>query len=306
MLVCVHHGKQNTGQSVGAAGYMSTIGVTTDIFKLLFDTETVSLVAAQLSLGRSSGAGVNSLLRGYFCGGYQSATPHNVNRIDGIQFDTEAALLPACTLSVPRYSAYGLNSDVRGYFCEGYSTTTVNEIDGMIFSTETAINPAATMYTNCHAADGVSSAATGYGGGGYGYNDPATLSTGIIRGFRFATEASFLPSSSLSLARYAISSFNSDIKGYWAGGTSTGWYSRYVDSMRFDTEVQASLGAALQVARAKAGGSNSDTKGYQTGGCSVVSQADILSFSTETTGLTSASLSYTSGGSAGVQSGGYL
>jgi len=226
--------------------------------------------SGQISISQFYGS--QSLIpKGYFAGGDAAG---NTNRIDGIRFDTEAAINPAATLSQARQSAAGINSSARGFVGGGSLT---NTIDGIRFDTEAAINPAATLSQARQYVAGINSSARGFFGGGLNPTLPTTAEwTKEIDGIRFDTEAAINPSAELQNApngrlfgRAQLMGFNSQTKGYFAGGKTRGraaGTTNVIDDFRFDTEACARISATLSQSIGSGGGVNSTARGFSGGG----------------------------------------
>jgi hypothetical protein len=135
---------------------------------LNFSTETSTNPAWTLAQARRGTTGVNSSVRGYFCGGQaenSTSSYTNYNEIDGVQFSTDAFYNPAVALTVTRSYTSGFNSTTEGYICGGFflnsgtppTRTYYSEIDGLNFNTETSINPSASLSTATRSGAGVQS-----------------------------------------------------------------------------------------------------------------------------------------------------
>jgi hypothetical protein len=93
----------------GRPAATSSPTTTAEIDGIQFDTEAAINPSAALSVARNSLAGINSTIRGYFGGGWDSLSyDSRTSEIDGIQFDTEAAINPSAALSVSRYALTGV------------------------------------------------------------------------------------------------------------------------------------------------------------------------------------------------------
>lgn len=285
-----------------------------NIGSILFATDTVSSVAAVLSVARWDAAGVNSTTAGYTAGG----RPTNTDRIvliDGLTFATETTTLPSAALSVARSGLAGTNSTTRGYFAGGSPAgainTPVTEIDGVQFSSDTAINPTSTLSIGRYNVAGMNSFAKGFYAGG----SDATTYSSVIDILVFSTEAATAAAASLTPARLGAAGVNSSVRGYFGGGYGTviGHPATFasIDSIHFDTEAFVNTSATLATARYVAAGVNSLIVGYFVGGydiavSSVVTEIDGILFSTEASYNPSATISPGRQGSSGFQSGGIL
>jgi hypothetical protein len=86
------------------------------IDKLLFNDESRSTLAATLSQSVTFQSACNSILAGYFAGGYGS---HYQNFIDKLLFNDESRSTLAATLSRSVYQQSACNSILAGYFAGG-------------------------------------------------------------------------------------------------------------------------------------------------------------------------------------------
>lgn len=168
----------NRGVSGDKAAYISGGGSTLDsstrnddIFKMIFETEADSTIAALLDTNRRGAGGSEARIqeKGYWFGGESDADNHT-NDIVGINFATEVFINPSATMaeSGRRFLA-GYSSDLNGYQIGGLASVggAQTDITSFLFSTETAsANPSAVLARANYTLQGLSSEFAGYTGGG--------------------------------------------------------------------------------------------------------------------------------------------
>lgn len=236
-----------TGINSTTKGYVSgfNYGASKTICVFIFVNESSTTLSIDLKK-RYSTAGVNSLIKGYFAGGFDSYIPNSI--VDGILFSTETAFTIGSVIAVARSNLSGVNSNAKGYFAGGSNGTMLAEIDGINFSTDTGINPAATLSKARWDFTGVNSATRGYFAGG---NDNVTALLNEIDGIDFATEAAINPSAALVVSRRRLAGVNSSAKGYFAGGETrlNETLTAEIDGIDFSTEAAINPSVALSGAR---------------------------------------------------------
>lgn len=223
----------------------------TEVDGIRFDTEAAINPAATAAVARGRCAGLNSLTRGYACGGNGAAV---TAEIDGLRFDTEATINPAAALSLARQAVNGANSSLKGYCAGGYTAGGVHSlaIDGIRFDTEAAFLTSATLVSGRTSPSGFNSATHGYfyGGG----SNPSE-----IDGINFATETAINPAATVAnSAQYfgagnSTTPVNSTAKGYAAGGGGLSG-STLVQGFVFSSETSFNLGNILPANRMAAFG----------------------------------------------------
>lgn len=188
----------------------SVLNLSNVIDTLVFASETSAGLSATLHVARHTLAGVSSATRGYFGGGTITGTEMS-DEIDGITFASNTAFNISITLSVERRGLAGVSSTTKGYFAGGWNTiTNMILIDGLDFSSESALVFSATLSLGRRFLAGIQSSANGYFGGGntglYEHTQAEIYTD--IDGVNFATSTAFNPSTTLSVARTALTGVN--------------------------------------------------------------------------------------------------
>ena len=271
---------------------------------LLFSTEARSTLSATLAAARGFLAGANSVVKGYFAGGYGGS---NTNEIDGLDFTDESAINPSATLSSARSSLVAANSAQDGYFAGGNGS---NVTDKLNFSGESISTLSATLaYTDSDAAS-MSSA-------NYGYFPCGESHPQYTQKLQFSSDTYSVFSSTWSNTMYQRAGHNSASYGYMcAGGYTqpvspyTTYYYDTISRIAFATDTGSNVSATLSTAKYGSYAANSSAKGYIAGGVTTgftqLSEIEDIAYATETVGTLSATLSTTRDSGTGVQSGGLL
>ena len=271
-----------------------------------FVSETLHTVATTTGAPNSVPASMSSRIKGYLAGGFTPNFGNWSNEIQSWLFATEVHAFLAATLTIGRREAAGVMAvdEEKGYIAGGEGDFTGSYpalIEGFDFNTELHIVLSVNLPDAGRQILGACSSTThGYWAGGSLY--PATF-TNRIDGITFATEATINPGATLATSRIALTGWQSQLNGYWAGGFNGG-NSNQIDGIRFSTDSAINPAAALSVARGRAGGLSSRSTGYAGGGSVTgVGQTvvDGMIFETETSTNPSMTLSHVRTGSGNVQ-----
>jgi len=277
-------------------GYI--MGYSTIIEALNFVNESSSVVSVTLSSNQTSGAGVNSSIKGYILGGLPGLSMGKI--ITAFTFNTELPNVTLATLSTKRFASTGVNNTIKGYVMSGMDASYVSIIESLTFSVEASDVITATLDLPTYYGTGVSSTTKGYCMGGYSGGSLISIEALV-----FDVETSAIISATLNVGKYGGTGVNSITKGYFFGGiTST--YIKAINAISFATEVCSLLAATLSVNNSYGAGINNSTKGYCLGGSTgvvYVNNIERMIFDTEAVSVLSATLSTTRYGDVGVQSG---
>ena len=127
---------ENATSSYWAGGYGNTLAIQ----KLNFAAETVTPIAAQLSLKRVAPSSNSSQLKGYFCMGVNLDVNAVVNSIDALRFDNDTIATLATQFSKGDADSAGASSLRQGYhFYTGYpgQSDLVSWLESLSYASET-------------------------------------------------------------------------------------------------------------------------------------------------------------------------
>jgi len=298
-----------------------------------FTSEVAADIAAQLSTGRKSMAGLSKSAAGYTCGGDTGGNPTVTlsTQVDRLGFATETITQAIAAISVARESCQGVNPRInyvdpaylkntgKGYAVGGSlaaGTVPSSTIDGLRYDTEASILAASSLSTPRCGTFCLSAPTKGYSAGGSANNSLTGVTTNIIDGLNYSDESAFVLSAVLPLARWQSQGISSTLKGYCIGGADTS-NSRLasISALTFAGETTATLGAGLATATELMAAVASATKAYVCGGRTnasasitsisgitfatdaVFSSSSVLTVATRNpTGLSNADKGYISGG----------
>ena len=144
------------------------------------------------------------------------------------------------------------------------------------FGTETISTISSAGITSRSAAVPMNSSVKGYLAGGL----IGGIGTSLIDGLKFADGSSFVAASTLGRSQYGGHGVSSVVKGYVAGGDSSG-YVQTIDAMAFNNETRTTLAVDLTgTVTRDSGGFSNFTHGYIT--ALNFQYVDKLAFATET------------------------
>jgi len=285
-----------------SGGYATTFSNAIDTFN--YSTLLVSLLSATLTLGRQNGVGISSNIRGYSVGGQPTMGTSNItNVIDGVVFATDTVIPNALFINVARCNNAGTNSATKGYVYGGIISggNYTKSIEAINFSSETNNTVSAMLNEATAYVCGVNSTNNGYFCGGY---DSALISA--IKGLNFTTETSYLPGSTLSLARYRatgvsyIASAPVIGSGYMCGGVGATQYTN-TEKFIFSNETNSVISSVMSVSHYYGSGVSSNISGYVATGSSSLN-TDKLNFATNIFTLIAAKISKNKSNSGAIQS----
>jgi hypothetical protein len=232
------------------AGYYGAgLNVTSNIQKLTFSSDAVSLLSTKLSLANGFGpfGFANSGTAGYFAGGSNNGASY-YTRLDKLTFSNETNASLGNVLSPARDNSAGngaaSNNGVAGYWAGGYGpTTTSTAQEKLNYSNDSRSSLAAVTYGG--GITGLANSGTaGYYSGGY--VSPNVRS--YIQKITFSNDTSSVLSNRLARARNAAGSAASHngVAGYFANGNdNAGQGQSHVDKMSFSNETSALMSSNL-------------------------------------------------------------
>lgn len=238
-------------------GDLTVSAVTDTIDKFLYSTRTYTAALTYLLSGtRGNADGVNSSVKGYFCGGRNRGDTVTAvyARIEGITFADETYYFPGVSLVNSRYSGTGANSSTVGYLLGGVvdtASTRTRSCETLTFSTEARANTAnvlpsarATM-----AATNSSTVAYYYGGD----SAPSTAYTTCYK-MTFPTLSASTMTATLSIAKRGPKGMGNEVAGYCVGGANAGLSVSYntIEKCTYSTEAISLRDAVLTTARSRA------------------------------------------------------
>ena len=190
-------------QNLGVAGYFgggADAARLSGIDKITFPADTKTTLSATLSGQRDQLAGMaNSLVAGYFAGGFDLGLGSATSGIDKITFPADTKTTLSATLTTATRKLAGMaHSAVAGYF--GGGQTPLNRIDKITFPADTKTTLSATLSTARDRHAGMAnSAVAGYFGGGF---DTALISA--IDKIAFPADTKTTLSATLTSARRSL------------------------------------------------------------------------------------------------------
>lgn len=204
--------------SAPTKGYAAgSITAVTGIDRLNFFTNTTVANSSALTTGRGTGAGVNSLVTGWFCTGYNTSV--DFTSCEKMTFSTDTCTVGGATVRGRHYINDGISSSTNGYIfggMEGVGTrVTYGDTVNMVNDTGATILslPVAMSATAC-----TNSLSKGYLMGGYKVSANVADQTALT----FATTTLADISSTNATSKRSAAGHNSVHRGYSAGGYTTG------------------------------------------------------------------------------------
>ena len=243
------------------------------IHRLQYSTDTISLIPATLSEGRSNSAAVQNTTYGYICGGirFQQPAPIYFNRIDRFQFSNQTSSNPPVNLPSTIGGVMGLSSSSKGFICGGYSPpayfSSINELN---FSNGTISNPSTTLSGTRGFGTQISDVSNGYLLMGV----IATPTSAEVDKMNFSNQTiSTITSTAITGSPFYNGAFSnrSGGKGYVFGGFKSGnypglpFYSQAVERLQYSNDTFTLIPAATPVIQRSAVGNFSDNAGYIAG-----------------------------------------
>ena len=220
-------------------------------------------VFGDLTAARSQPAGIGSLVRGIFGGGYISASP-GTNIIDYFTFSNTGNAADFGDLTVARDQTGGASNSTRGTFGGGYLTS--NVIDFITMASIGNATDFGNLLVGVRAGAGAASATRGLFGGGY-FASPISGIGNIIEFITFATTSNATDFGDLSQARRNSGATSSQTRALFAGGF-TPTQVNTIDYVTISSAGNAAdFGDLTQVQRDLGGTSNS-VRGLFGGGSS--------------------------------------
>ncbi len=236
-------------------GDLTTTTVTNTIDKFVYSTKTYTAAMSTLSLGtRANADGVNSSVKGYFCGGRNATNSAVYARIEGVIFADESYYSPGISLVNSRFGGTGNNSATVGYLMGGAVdtlATRTRSCETLTFSTEARANTANVLPSARANLAGTNSSTTAYYMGGD--SAPSTAYTTCYK-MTFPTLSTVTMTDALDTAKRGAKGLGNEIAGYAMGGANAGLTVSYntIDKCTYATETIDRRDAVLTVARSRA------------------------------------------------------
>ena len=245
---------------------------------------------------------------GYFAGGHSGSFTNVINKYS---FPTTvmSALTGTLTNSAEWLGAYS-NSGVAGYFVGGGdgSTDAFKAIDRINFTSDAKTTLTAYIFcvnSGCDSSFGREKGGSLSNSGTAGYLVGGLRTTESVRidKLTYATEVNAVIATVLPSASSLITGMsNSGVAGYFSGGT-TG--NQVVRKLLFSNDTLSTLPVTFSSSSGYRGGmANSGVAGY-IGGGQTIDTIDKISFTTETTSVSSGVLTLARWGTAGMADTGY-
>lgn len=300
--VSVAAGAGTPGFGFIAGGFSVSIpGRISSFDRIDYTTETTSRSpSTNLPQANNNLTGTGNGYAGYRAGG---ETPSSISNISRHVYSTDT--VSYLTNSLP--SGNQTNFESNGSGVSAYWGGNVSNLDKMSYNTETGYTIPATAVDKGYASAAsteefdmphkrpetptlTSSIPGSVSNNGYiagGFSVPGTLRSDVDK-LIFATDTvQYLPSTTLSAARYRHTGSASSTAGYFGGGSVTPGRRSTMDKLTFSTDSCVAVpGAALSEATYGAATASSTTFGYFAGGAPggpYRSTTDKLTFSSDTT-----------------------
>lgn len=247
------------GRSLFAGGL--AYGVHAQIEKLDHRTESVTNVDVQLTTARFRHGAVSSFSSAVWAGG-QTANSGNISAagltsLEAVDFATEGKEAIAATLSTPTCYHRGSSGVLKGFFAGNYIST-VGTIEILDFATMTTSVGGNLLISTNWGLVATESATNTY------FGDQHVTHTRTIDKVNHTSP--FVVTSlgvQLSISHAAGAGFSSKKKGYFAGGWTSVYVHRIIDSFDFGTETGLVVSDVLASApTTEATGTSALRKGY--------------------------------------------
>jgi hypothetical protein len=226
-----------------------------EITRLDFSSDTVSVPTPKLTTKKSRLNASSSSTYGYFGGGYVGPTPSPVllySTIERLDFLNETISTPTTYLSRQKRNLTGTSSEQYGYYGGGNIipmppvANKISDIDRLDFSTETTTRNA--FLPTAKDVMGATSSQN------YAYYVGGSLPTyvNVINRLDFSTESVTISPAVLTASRGNIAATSSSSYGYFGGGyfTPVASVSSIIDRLDFSSEtVQTSTPLRLTLSR---------------------------------------------------------
>lgn len=254
---------RNKGYIAGG-GTLATL-TSNSIDSIDFSNETInSTNVVLLDGGRSALMGINSTLKGYFAGGFNSSVDTTV--IDGIDFSNESSIDVSATLSaLSRRGGSGLSCHDFGLFVGGSTVGSAyyDIVNGFRFSDEAYFNPSKTLSSALAYGAGTNSKVNGYITGGRSSSSTYRSTTTRVNFFDLSGGTL---STSITTAAHSVFGVSGPVGSFISGGINEGTYYNQMNELIYASESIHTSSNTLTVARAGGASNQSSTAGYMSGG----------------------------------------
>jgi hypothetical protein len=209
------------------------------IDRLLFSNESRTTLAATLSISISNTAACNSILAGYFSGGWYYNSTVFFSHIDKLLFNNESRSTLTSTLSRTVSRHFACNSTLAGYFAGGANSNFQSNIDKLLFNNDSLSTLSILLSQSVDYQGSCNSTLAGYFAGGYNGNYQS-----YIDKLLFSNESRTTLAVVLSQTIHSQSACNSTLGGYFAGGLN-GSLQNFIDKLLFSDETRTTLTSVL-------------------------------------------------------------
>ncbi len=236
-------------------GDLTTSTVTDTIDRFIYSTRTYNIAVTYLLSGtRANADGVNSSVKGYFCGGRNATNSAVYARIEGVTFADETYYFPGVSLVNSRFGGTGNNSATVGYLMGGAVdtlATRTRSCETLTFSTEARANTSNVLPSARANLAGTNSSTAAYYMGGD--SAPSTAYTTCYK-MTFPTLSTVTMTDALDTAKRGAKGLGNEIAGYAMGGANAGLTVSYntIDKCTYATETIDRRDAVLTTARSRA------------------------------------------------------
>jgi hypothetical protein len=197
--------------------------------------------------------------------GYMSGGNPIVNTIQKFSFTSDENATDVGDLTIARQSPSGQSSNISGYTSGGYGGGNRNTIDKFSFASGGNASDVGDLTVARQHSTGQSSSTSGYASAG-----PPASSLGIIEKFPFSTDENATNIGTLTEGKYFVSGQSSQTHGYVSGGRGTAptgtIFLSTIDKFPFTVDENATDVADLASIRTLSTGQSSGTHGYTSGG----------------------------------------
>lgn len=278
-----------------AGGYNNSSGELSSIEKLLFSTETQSVLSATMTNAvYAPGSLSNDNTAAYIAGGAISGNTRYDN-IDKLTYSSETKSAIAAASVTGRYKTGTSNSGTAGYFIGGNSPADAyqTQINKITYSNDARTTISATMSP---AGFNINQTMINKNVAGYVSNPYTGAGTNGIYKLLFSTEVYSTITATNPLTGWgATETSNTAVAGYrWSQYSNvSATHSTKIQKLLFSTETRSELTNTITAYTDAAGMSNSTTSGYMAGGYSTgapVNTIQKLNYTSEATSTISAVL----------------
>lgn len=282
-------------------GGNSSMSIATQIDRLYFATESVSILSTGLNTAVSAAQSGQSLIAGYLCGGSPTLSPTVTSAIQKLSFDLLEVSVLTSQLNVGRVAGASVQNLDNLYIVGGSWSGSANDlltgIEKLNFLSENTALVGTNLASPTRGSSGVSSSFAGYICGGDRSNNTVFLSE--VSKLSFAAEACALLASTVTQSTNKMAVGGLDA-GFACGGFTGTVYLTNLDKLVFATDSSMTISTGLIDARAFGCPVTSLKTGYLAGGqthsAAYISSLDRLDFTTITVGRVTSTLTASNAG----------